>query len=201
MFEPGVLVKGLCQMLIDRASRQDDKQTIRSLSEDTICFYLATCLMKSGYAVHQIEMEFPHTDPRLVKRESKVDIVAREPTGTLWFEAKFDKRPPTASSLVKLFKDFVRAGIIVEGRRFVLYVYATVGQRRTISGEKYAHWLDSPPRIIDVDSLQEFSTMVGLRLDPAVCELLPKTGLTASLCAKKEALPYTCFLYEISERV
>jgi len=189
-------------MLDDRASQQDQMQLIHSLSEDTICFLLAASLLRNRCCLaHQIEMEFPHTHPSLLKRESKVDVVVREPTGTLWFEVKFDKRPPTASSLVKLIKDFVRAGILVEGRRFVLYVYATVGQRRTISGEKYTRWLDNPARIIDVDSLQEFSKMVGLRLDPAVCDLVPKTGLTASLSAKKEALPYTCFLYEISAGV
>ena len=99
------------------SAKESGEKSLHSLSEDTICFFLAESFVRSGASPHSIEMEV--RNPTLQEISwTTVDISIGR---TTWIEVKFDK-VASRSHYGKLLIDLFRLALIREGRCLMLYV-------------------------------------------------------------------------------
>src|ERR1700722_12834482 len=81
------------KLLSKRIECFGEKEGPFSLSEDTLCLYIALAYLEAGIEGHRMEMEVSH--PLLEKLsgyDPKIDICVRDSDQCVWLEVKFGRR-------------------------------------------------------------------------------------------------------------
>jgi hypothetical protein len=178
------------------------RNELASLSEDTICFFLAEAFVRCGADAHRIEMEVPH--PALTPNagaQKDVDIRVGG-KGDCWIEVKLDKKIPSGKSLNKtnrlggLVNDMLRMGILRTGRGFVAYVTDEV-MAQCIE-ENRPRLLSGPVFTLDQDFLGTLPPAAAKKVDPRVERTQPPGGVLVSILCKQRVAHWMCLLYAIS---
>jgi len=194
MFDPQTVLQSFCRILDQRLQRAGNDSKFSTVSEDTICLYLAFALKQNGFPANSIDMEFPHPFDQLKQRENKVDVVASGPSEILWFEVKFEKISLTASGLSQLIRDFMRTGLIRSGRRFILYVFPSEANNKSKAAEEIYHWLESSSWPPAGDALPRCWKVVQSQLSSFPAEIPPKLRL---IKFREQVSGLRCYLYEV----
>lgn len=183
---------------MEDASRKDEP-----LSEDTVCFYIAAAYVQAGRDAQTIEMEVPHPALRKPKGMQKaVDILVCRGEGLVWIEVKFDREPPSGASMNetnrfgKLINDMLRAAIIPQGERLVIYL--TTATMDSYLRNNQPHFQQSQPFVIDRAFLDRLPPSASSQVGGGIIERIPPGGVSATLLAVEGIDSLKCFLYGIT---
>ncbi len=172
-----------------------------SLSEDTICLFLAASFWVSGVPAHKVHMEVPHPALGKPKGVQKcVDFRVADPQGNLWIEVKFDRASQSGSQLNEtnrfgsLLRDFIRAGLVSAKEGIVFYV-TDLNMKRYLEN-KHPQFCGLAPFSVDSDFVERLPASAASRIDPVLASAFSGTSLTFQLIWQRSTKHFSCFAWK-----
>jgi hypothetical protein len=177
-----------------------------SLSEDTICFFLAAGFELAGIPAHLIEMEVPHVALKKPKGMQKaVDVRVALESSSIWIEVKFDRKTAYGSQLNdtnrfgNLLKDLFRAGLHSADSAIVLYL--TDKTMADYLQKHHSRLREKSVFVLETRLLDELPGSASRRVSTDVRAKLEGRAFRFQLFWEQEVGPLHCFAWETIRQV